>query len=151
MTTRFTPKNVGIHNGYDNPNTSKDFSIPSCGIEDVDKAVFDLFNSQIPFQVTSVNELQKVNVIFAAGEKWAVIKNKKGIRDKQGRLILPLIAIGRTSISQDPTKDITGRGINQQTGEMIVCRRLANADRNYQNLINRLFIKNQTNVSIIFY
>ena len=28
-----------------------DFHIPSAGIEDVDRAVYDLFNEQIPFQV----------------------------------------------------------------------------------------------------
>jgi hypothetical protein len=147
MTTRFSAKSAGLRSGYDNPNTVDNFTIPSCGIEDVDKALFHLFDKEIPFQVMSVNELQKVNVIFAAGEKWAIIKNKKSIRDRQGRLILPLITIGRTSIVQDPTEDIAGRGINQQTGEMVLCRRLANSDRNYQNLINRLYIKNQSNVA----
>lgn len=147
MTTRFNVKSCGLRSGYSNPNTTNDFTIPSCGIEDVDKAVFNLFDKEIPFTVQSVQELQKVNVIFAAGEKWAVIKNKKSIRDRQGRLILPLITIGRTSITQDKTLDITGRGINQQTGEMIICRRLASDDRNYQNLINRLYIKNQANVA----
>lgn len=147
MTTRFNMPNSGMRSGYNNPNTVNDLSIPSCGLEDVDKAIFDLMNKQIPFTVMSNDELQKVNVIFAAGEKWAVIKKKKQIRDRQGRLILPLITIGRTSIEQDPTKDITGRGINQQTGEMIICRRLASDDRNYQNLLNRLYIKNQTNIA----
>ena len=146
MTTRFNVHSDGLHSGYDNKNYST-LEIPSCGVEDVDRALFYLFDKELKLAVTSQNEIIPVKTIFAAGEKWAVIKKKKDIRDRNGRLILPLITIGRTSIEQSISDDITGRGINQQTGELIVKRRLfENADRNYQNLINRLLIVNQTNI-----
>lgn len=148
MTTRFNVKSKGLRSGYDNSNYSPDLSIPSCGIEDVDLAIFNLFDKEIPFQVRAKDGLKGANVIFAAGEKWAIIKKKKEIRDRQGRLILPLVTIGRTSITQDSAADIAGRGINQQTGELRIVRRLYNGDRNYQNLINRLFLQNQLNVAI---
>lgn len=147
MTTRFNVRSGGLRSGYDNTNYSSELSIPSCGIEDIDRAIFHLFNNEIPLQVNAKDGLKKAKVIFASGEKWAVVKKKKEIRDKQGRLILPLITIGRTSVSQS-SDDITGRGINQQTGELRIVRRLSNSDRSYQNLINRLLIKNQLNVAV---
>jgi len=148
MTTRFTANSSGLRSGYDNANVSTDVTIPACGVEDVDVAVFSLFNEEIPLQVSAKEGLKRAKVIFAAGEKWAVIKKKKDIRDRQGRLILPLVTVGRTNIVQDPVQDITGRGINQQTGELRVLRRLSKNDRTYQNLINRLFIKNQMNLAV---
>jgi hypothetical protein len=148
MTTRFDARSTGLKSGYDRHDYSTEFSIPSCGIEDVDVAVFNLFNKEIPLQVNSKDGLEKVHVIFAAGEKWAVIKKKKEIRNRQGRLILPLITVGRTAILQDPTKDIAGRGVNQQTGEIVIQRRLDFTDRSQQNLTNRLFIRNQMNAAV---
>jgi hypothetical protein len=53
----------------------------------------------------------------------------------------------RTGITQAPD-DITARGINQQTGEIVVRRRLDKSDRDYQNLINKQLILNQTNVAV---
>ena len=150
MSTRFDNKlnGKGLKSGYDNENYSSDLSIPSCGIEDVDIAVFNLFDKEIPLQVNGKEGLKSSKVIFAAGEKWAIIKKKKNIRDRQGRLILPLVTIGRTAVTQDASQDIAGRGINQQTGELKVVRRLSQGDRSYQNLINRLLIRNQQNVAV---
>jgi hypothetical protein len=150
MTTRFNvpASQDRLSSGYSNNNRVVDFTIPSCGIEDVDIAIFNLFNKDLPLVVSSENTIIPVKTIFAAGEKWAMIKKKKEIRDRNGRLILPLITIGRSSIEQNIKDDITGRGINQQTGEIVIKRRLMKSDRNYQNLFNRLFINHQSNVAI---
>jgi hypothetical protein len=43
--------------------------------------------------------------------------------------------------------DITGRGMNQQVGEFVIRRRLDKTDRNYQALINKIFLPNQDNIS----
>jgi hypothetical protein len=154
MTTRFDVKDEknygvpGVVSGYDG--LKSDFSIPSCGIEDVDVALFSLFDKEIQPMVGGKDTaaLRKVPVIFAAGEKWALLKKGRPLRDKNNSLILPLITIMRTGIVQDMASDIAGRGINQQTGELVVRRRLDKSDRNYQNLINRLFIENQANVAV---
>jgi hypothetical protein len=154
MTTRFNAKDEknygvpGVVSGYDG--LKSDLSIPSCGIEDVDVALFSLFDKEIQPMVGGKDtaELRKVPVIFAAGEKWALLKKGKPLRDKNNSLILPLITIMRTGIVQDLTNDIVGRGINQQSGELVVRRRLDKSDRDYQNLINKLFIENQINVAV---
>jgi len=93
------------------------------------------------------NETMKVPIIFAAGEKWAMLKKGRALRDRTGALILPLITIRRVGIEQNPITDVTGRGINQQTGELVIKRRLSTLDRNYQNLINKLGLNNQLNLS----
>jgi len=127
---------------------SPDLTIPPVGIEDVDVALFKLFDNEIKLQVGGNNsDFKKVPVIFATGEKWAILKKKSALRDKNNSLILPLLTIARTAINQDLGSDVSGRGINQQTGEIIIKRRLDKSDRGYQNLINRYLLKNQLNVA----
>lgn len=154
MTTRFNAIDQvnrgvsGVKSGYDSENKS-DFTIPSCGIEDVDVGLFKLFENEIQPMVGGIDtaEVKKVPVLFAAGEKWALLKRGKPIRDKTNTLILPLVTIMRTSVTQ-AREDITGRGINQQTGELFIRRRLDKQDRNYQNLINKFFVINQPNTFV---
>lgn len=154
MATRFTAKpidNFGVPplaTGFDNVSIPDNLVIPSVGIEDVDVALFNLFNNEMRLSVIEKTGIRSVPVIFASGEKWAMLKNGRGIRDKQNSLILPLIALGRTNIQQLPNDDISGRGINQQTGDIVIKRRLNPNDRTYQSLINRLLIKNQDNVAV---
>lgn len=138
----------GIKSGYDS-GLKSDLVIPPCGVEDVDVAFFNLFDKEIQPMVggQDSSEVKKVPVIFAAGEKWALLKRGKPIRDRNNTLILPLITIMRTSLSQE-TEDITGRGINQQTGEIVVRRRLDKSDRVYQNLLNKSSIPFQKNVGV---
>jgi len=138
----------GVKSGYEGPRS--DLYIPSCGIEDVDVALFELFDKEIQASVSGSDATgdKKVPVIFAAGEKWALLKKGKPIRDRNNTLILPLITIMRSQIAQSNSEDIAGRGINQQTGEIVVRRRLDSSDRDYQNLINKLMITNQNTAAI---
>jgi len=155
MPTRFktqSKKNYGINpikSGYEKSSGTPDFYINSCGLEDVDVAIFNLFDKEIVPQVgKDETNLVRVPVIFAAGEKWAMIKRGRPVRDQTGSLILPLITIMRTEINQDLATDVAGRGINQQQGEMIIRRRLDKTDRDYQNLVNRMLLGNQTNLAL---
>jgi len=136
--------------GYPDGGLTSDFVIPSVGLEDVDTALFNLFDKELPLQIdaTSTTDMKKVPVIFAGGEKWAMIKRNKPLRDKANTLILPLITIGRTGFSQTPTEDMVARGINQKTGEIIIRRRLDKSDRGYQNLINKTSLKGQSNLAV---
>lgn len=153
MATRFTAKptnNFGVPplpSGFQNVSIPDNLTIPPVGIEDVDRALFNLFNSELTLSVTSPDGIKRVPVMFASGEKWAMLKKGRALRDKTGSLILPLITIGRNNIQQTPSEDQAGRGINQQTGELVIKRRLNEGDRAYQQLINRLLIKNQTNLA----
>lgn len=143
-----TPLSTGYEKkgGYGEP----DISIPSCGIEDVDTSMFRLFDNEIVPECGGIDgaPLRKVPVIFAAGEKWALLKRGRPLRDRNNTLLLPLITIMRTEMNQTVADDVAGRGINQQVGEFVVRRRLDKSDRDYQSLINRLFLKNQKNLAV---
>ena len=155
MTTRYDAKSQprfgvpGLPSGYDG-DPATDITIPSCGIKDVDEALFRLFDKEIPLIVSGENvaENRRCPVIFFAGEKWALVKKLRALRDRNGALILPICTAVRTSIAQDVTQDVTGRGINQQTGEIVVRRRLDPSDRGYQQLINRTLIAHQQDLAV---
>lgn len=155
MSTRFrtnAKNNLGqppVPSGYERPYGTSDLSIPSCGVEDVDVGVFNLFDKEIAPEVgRGSTDAKKVPVLFAAGEKGAMLKRGRPIRDRNNTLLLPLIAITNTGLSQDMSGDVAGRGVNQQVGEMVVRRRLDKSDRGYQSLINRLFLANQRNLAV---
>lgn len=138
MTTT-TRQQLGAAGGYAGAPAQE--QIPSCGIEDVDAAVLRAFNSDLGLCVTSADGTIPVRAIFAAGERWNQVKNKPQLRDKNGALVLPLIAMTRTGIAQDPSDDIAGRGINQQTGKLTVRRLLSRGDPSLQRLLNRRGIR----------
>ncbi len=136
-----------LNSGYEGNNIPEDFNIPSCGLEDIDMAVHRLFSEEIGFQTrtiegaTSKISFKKPFVLFATGERFALAKRLRPTKDKSGALILPSISIRRTS-TQQTSEDITGRGMNQSTGEMVIKRKLDRSDRDYQNFINKLALEN---------
>ena len=78
------PLGSKIIKDFDGNNSPDDFTIPSIGIEDMDKAVFNLFNEKLSFEVEQKGKLQKVPVIFASGERFALTRRKKSnSRQKQ--------------------------------------------------------------------
>lgn len=146
MTTRQNvPINEGkeqLPTGYDiHGNDASTFSIPSCGLEDVDTAVHSLFDSDIKFRTYQANagsqkeiNLKKPFVIFATGERFALAKRLKPYRDRNGILLLPAISIRRTGLEQQHGDTFFG--------ELTIKRRLDPADKDYQSLINRYLLKN---------
>lgn len=154
MSTRYSSSSLtrfgvaGLSSGYEGL-PSSNVVIPPVGIEDVDRSLFNLFNEQIPLVVgVPGQDTKRVPVVFFAGERWAMNKRRRALKDRNNSLVLPLVTAVRTTVNQDLNADITGRGINQQTGEIVIRRRLDDSDRSYQSLINRLLLKNQTNVAV---
>lgn len=78
-------------------------------LEDIDGAVHDWLDRTVDAHVESPNEdRMKVPVIFAAGERWVTSRERRGIRDANGVLILPMMTIRRTAINPDPSKNALG-------------------------------------------
>ena len=137
-----------IDTGYEGTNVPDDFSIPSCGIEDVDRAIFNLFDKKLKLEVQVNEKTTKVPVVFAAGERFALTRRRQPIRDRNGALILPVIAIARKSIDISPSLGGYGTAISiRDQASYVIKRRLSKSDRLYQNIINKLSIKNQKNVA----
>ena len=141
-------KGEKIIKDFDGNNAPENFDIPSIGIEDIDRAIFTLFDKKISFEVKHKDSLHKVPVIFASGERFALTRRKNPIRDRENALILPLISVMRQEIdfSADQSGKKTAIAFREQENYVIKYR-LSNRDRKYQNIINKQGIKNQDNVS----
>jgi hypothetical protein len=133
---------------FDGNNSPDNFNIPSIGIEDIDRAIFELFEKKINFEVSDKGVLKKVPVIFASGERFALTRRKNPIRDKNNAIILPVISIMRGEIDITSGQAAKGTAISfREQSKYIIKYRLSEKDRRYQNIINRMGIKNQKNVS----
>jgi hypothetical protein len=145
MTTRYDKKkdipNV-LPSGYEGSNTAPESTVPSCGIEDVDRAFFSLFNENLPMVYRLGKEsgdLRRIPVVFASGERFALASKKEPLRDKNNTLILPLISIARSGVEQESTK---GMALSDRYNEMVIKREISKEDSIYQNLANPHGFKN---------
>ena len=147
MTTR-SYKNNGIFNSSKSSEYSipENFELPPCSIEDVDRSLFELFDKQLPFTYKRKQGTRRAPVIFATGERFAILRRRQPLRDKTGVLILPLISIMRTGISQIPTM---GAGTAQNL-PMTIKRRLTPEDQNYQRIVNKAGLKNSDDAAVGF-
>jgi len=137
-----------VPGGFEGTDSPTDFKIPPCTIEDVDRAVFNLFDKQLPMQSNSKQgrASKRIPVIFATGERFAVLRRKIPLSDRgddHGALILPLISITRGSITQDPDNGI-GPG---QAMPIVIKRRLSKDSPLYKRLINENQFENQDEVA----
>ena len=131
MSTRYSKTSnheFDTRQGYEGSTAPEDFTIPSCTIEDVDKAVFNLFEKDIPLYFLIGKETRRIPVIFATGERFAILRRRQPLRDENSVVILPLISIMRTSVDQKPS---IGNG-PQQTLPQVIKRRLSKEDPKYQ-------------------
>ena len=141
-------KEEKLPTGYEGENIPDDFFIPPCGIEDIDRAVFNLFDDRLCFEVSLDKEMTKVPVVFSTGERFSLSRRAKPIRDKNNAIILPVIAIKRNNIDHSPNLGGLGTGISSRDqGDLVVKRRLDSKDKLYQKTINKLKLKNQDNVA----
>jgi len=137
-----------LKTGYEGTNVPTDFTFPSVGIEDVDRAVFTLFNSDINFEVKVNEQTQRVPVVFATGERFALTRRDRPIRDKNNTLILPIISIKRGTIGHKTDSDVFGSAISvRPNSDYVIRKRLNSEDRSYQRLVNRLGLKNSDSVA----
>lgn len=144
---RIPPKQVVIKD-FDGNNVPENFDFPSIGIENIDRTVFDLFDSKLNFQVTSKGVIKNVPVIFATGERFALTRRKNPIRDRNNTNILPLISITRQNIDIGASQGGKGTAISLRAQpNYSVKKRLSEKDRDFQNILNKQGIRNQDNVS----
>jgi len=118
-------------------------------IEDVDQSLYDWFDLKVnSFVETPTRELKKVPVVYASGERWATARDERGIRDKNGLLILPIISVRRTSIDRS-AKDRLALGIEQ--GRFQIARRIDPKTNTLQNALgSRLAASRKKNDKTIY-
>ena len=127
------PESIAVPTGYEGDNTTKDYHIPSCGLEDLDRAIFNLFDKDIPLFYMHANQQRKVPVIFATGERFAILRRKEPLTDRNNALILPLISIIRNSVEHKPQKGMS----NNMMFPSVIAKRLAEEDTKWKQVSNK--------------
>tara|TARA_R110002096_G_scaffold42041_4_gene113378 strand:- start:114 stop:950 length:837 start_codon:yes stop_codon:yes gene_type:complete len=72
-------------------------------IETIDGAIFKWVDQTLDLSTNTNRGEKKVPVLWLGTERAFQIKNNKELRDKVGKLKLPLITINRDSMTKDPT------------------------------------------------
>jgi hypothetical protein len=119
--------------------TTKPFSI---GIQDLDEAVFYYFKNVIRPFVYQNGERIEVPVIYGSPESWKSFQKDGYYRDKNGAIMLPLIAVKRDTISKDRT--VTNKLDSNQPNLYATFQKAFNPKNFYSNfaaLNNRIPVK----------
>jgi len=108
-------------------------------LENIDSSMFNWVNDYINVFATTNRGWIKAPVIWASAERAYQSKRSKGLRDKEGALILPLVTIERVSVE----KDLSFKGglqanifpVNDYRGGSIPLDRVINQTKtkNFQN------------------
>jgi hypothetical protein len=80
---------------------SNNIQISQSTFETIDTAVYRFLDEQLSIHTVSNTGLSKVPVLWLGTERVHQIKNDKDLRDKVGKLKLPLITLSRTAVSRD--------------------------------------------------
>lgn len=100
-------------------------------IEDVDRAIASWFNLTVDAHVKQPNgDRKKVVVNWSSGERWVTSRTKRGVRDNNGVLILPIISVRRSNIEPDPSASALGI----ETARLTFSRRISKKTNDYMNL-----------------
>lgn len=79
------------------------YKLKTVDLRTVDESVKNYFEKKIHLTVDSQDGPRVVPIQFATGERWSMSREKKGVRDKNGTLILPLVSIQRINIERNPS------------------------------------------------
>jgi hypothetical protein len=108
-------------------------------LETIDYAVFNWLEEKMKIFATTNKGWKKVPIVWVAGERSWQIKNHKNLRDDDGALIFPIMALQRESFSKDLSKKGTFWGnippVNDVKGGSITIARRVNQDKT-SNFLN---------------
>lgn len=86
----------------------------SIGLQDIDEAVFYYFNNIIQPSVIQNGNNVPVPVTYASQERWVAVQRDGYYRDKNGKIMYPLIMIQRTGFEKNRTlaNKLDGNNVN---------------------------------------
>lgn len=113
---------------------NNEISTPST-LENIDTAIYRFIDETLSPQTITNAGLEKVNVLWMGTERTFQIKNNKELRDKVGKLRLPLITVSRTSVSRSDDFKGSAQAAYVGDGERLVTRKIVQQDKtqNFQN------------------
>lgn len=98
------PKKSGmpeINRAYQIASDSQDDKDFSIGIKDIDEAVMYYFEKVLKLYVVQNNNRIAIPVIYGSSENWNNFQKDGYFRDKEGKLMAPLMVFKRNTISQN--------------------------------------------------
>jgi hypothetical protein len=121
----------------------------SVGIEDIDSALFYYFNNVIKPIVINEGTTQAIPIVYADSERWNSAQKEGQYRDKEGKMLFPVITIKRDSLEKNRTvgNKLDGNKTHlYQVYEKKYTRK--NQYDNFAILMNRVPVKEFYNVVI---
>ncbi len=112
------------------------------GIQDLDEAVFYYFKNVIRPFVYQNGQRIEVPVIYGSPESWKSFQKDGYYRDKNGAIMLPIIAVKRDTISKD--RSVTNKLDSNQPNLYATFQKAFNPKNFYSNfaaLNNRIPVK----------
>lgn len=100
-----TPKNSAKKRALETEKSRPEeveFMMAPSTLETVDRAFYEYIDSVIDAYTSTGEDFSKTPVIWQSAERAFQIKNDKDLRDKDGKIKLPVITIERSSITKDP-------------------------------------------------
>ena len=81
-------------------------------LEDIDRGVKSWFENVVNANVQiPQGGRRKVPLVFSSGERWVSAADRRGIRDRDGRLILPVIQVRRTGFGHSNNLSALGTDV----------------------------------------
>jgi hypothetical protein len=135
--------------GEDVSMRGEDLKDISVGLEDIDSAILYYFQEVIMPYVINEGTKQNIPVIFADAERWKTAQKDGIYRDKDGRIMLPIITIRRDNLERNRSisHKLDGNTVNIfQTYEKRYTTK--NQYDNFAVLTNRVPVKEFYNVVV---
>jgi hypothetical protein len=95
--------NQGIERAQEIRRDNDTIKTPSCTIYDIDNAVLTYITDVIRPEIIENESVIPVPVMYANGEKWSQIRANGFMYDAEDRLMTPVIALKRNSITERDT------------------------------------------------
>tara|TARA_R100001594_G_scaffold42715_1_gene74882 strand:+ start:114 stop:953 length:840 start_codon:yes stop_codon:yes gene_type:complete len=129
------------------PAKTKEITFLPSTIETIDTGIYEWLDEVLSLHTTTNDGFKKVPVLWLGTERAFQIKNDSRIRDKVGKLKLPLITLNRESLAKDPNfkgsfqahiaENSDYKGGNAATAARTIrqdkTRNFANADKRRRN------------------
>lgn len=135
--------------GEDNSLRGEEIKHISVGLEDIDGAILYYFQDVIKPYVINEGTKQNIPIIFADAERWKSAQKDGIYRDKEGKIMLPIITIKRDNLERNRsiTNKLDGNKANiYQTYEKRYSKK--NQYDNFTVLTNRAPVKEFYNVVV---
>lgn len=135
--------------GDDNSLRGEEIKNINVGLEDIDSAILYYFDEVIKPYVINEGTKQNIPVIFADAERWKTAQKDGMYRDREGKIMLPIITVKKDNLERNRslTTKLDGNKVNiYQNYE----KRYTNKNQydNFALLTNRVPVKEFYNIVI---